>query len=281
MGENTLKHTLVITSFITSFLFVFTSCIPTNNAASNSDNTSNARKERTVSRETTTVSNNPQNNNANPKNNNGGQVRKNSNRQRNTNGENVRTIPRSNENNKHRVSSNPFEKRQHALKHITKEDERFAVDTTYYLLTMEDGVTKTTSSSVNSAGYANNQEFRENLIRSFDATIAEFEQSILFDCSMFKIFSSQFSFNDSLRQTAIFYYAECCVVTNNLEEAVFVLEALSKEKMNRTVAPKVIVRLGQLHCVTGDIRQADRYFKRLKKEYPRSIYNQVADCSRL
>lgn len=273
-----LTHTTYkIALTITFCLIIFTACVPVNN---NTSSKSNTRKERTENRETTVE--NISKNNSNQRNINV-QSRRGSKNQTNENG---RIVSNANENTKNRntkntANSNPFEKRKNALKNITDEKERFSIDTTYYLLTMENGITQTTSSVDLTGGFANSIEHRENLINSFETTIAEFENSFLFDCNVFRVFANQFSFNDSLYQEAIFYYAECCISNNNLEEAIFVLEALSKEKLNRGVAPKVIVRLGQLHCISGDTKQAERYFKRLKKEFPRSIYNQIADCMRL
>lgn len=257
---------------------VFVSCIPKPDGTSKQQ-TSN-RAERTNSRvaETDKSKENTQNNTAN---------KNRRSREETRNGASTaKEIPQYSERTKNargNTAANPFERKRNALKNITNENERFNIDTTYYLLTMEDGNTlKTNDVNLAAGGVpASVHEYRDNLVLSFIDNIEKAEKSDLFDCVIFKAFAAQFTFSDSLRQEADFQYAECCIGNNNLDEAFFVLETLSKEKLNRGVAPKVLVRLGQLCCVFGDTQQADKYFKRLKREHPRSIYTRIADCSRL
>ena len=172
----------------------------------------------------------------------------------------------------------PESKREELLKDIIDERDRF-IDTTYYMLRMQEGNTEIVTGVSLAAG--KNQDYYENLIRSFISVVEEAERSYMTDCSIFSIYANQFDFNDSLRQEALFYAAECLVNSDQLQAAANQFEDLSKEKLNRGVAPKVYVRLGQVYCLMGDRTKANRIFNRLKKEYPRSVYIQLADCNRL
>lgn len=176
------------------------------------------------------------------------------------------------------AAANPFDRRQEQLKDVTNESDRF-IDTTYYMLKMEEGAIEVVSDVA--IGGERTQAFYEKLIRDFMKATADAEQSTTFDCNVFNIYAGQFSFNDSLLQEAQYSFAECSISHDRLEDAAVALEALCSEKMHRGVAPKALVRLGQVYCILGDNARAQRYFARLKKEYPRSVYNQLADCGRL
>ena len=269
---------------------IFVSCVPKPDGTSK-QNTSNSRTERTNNRvaekDSKTNANETAKSKETAQNNTATKGRKSREEAKNESPA-VKEVPKysekvKNTKNNNAAANNPFERRKNALKNITNENERFSIDTTYYILTMENGNTiKTSDINLVTGGTPTNiREHRDNLVLSFIENIEKSEKSEMFDCMIFKAFASQFTFSDSLRQEADFYYAECCIGNNNLEEAQFVLETMSKEKLNKGVAPKVLVRLGQLCCVAGDTQQAEKYFKRLKKEHPRSIYTQLADCSRL
>lgn len=176
------------------------------------------------------------------------------------------------------AGTNPFARRQELLNDVADESERF-IDTTYYMLKMEEGTIEIVSDVA--TGGERTQEFYEKLIRDFMKAQADAEQSATFDCNVFNIYASQFSFNDSLFQEAQYSFAECNISNDRLEEAAAALETLCSEKMHKDVAPKALVRLGQVYCILGDNAKARRYFNRLKKEFPRSVYNQLADCGRL
>ena len=285
-----MKYKFSICKIILTVIFIgvfIVACVPVNNNKNNSNN-SNQNRGRTESRSTAVTVDNKTvtdvgNRNVSTTNNVHLQSRRDERNQRGSSAKSVNlNTNNQNRNSRSNTNSNPFEKRKNALKNVTDEQDRFLIDTTYYLLTMENGITRTTNNADMTGGFStNSREYRENLFHSFVETVAEFENSTLFDCNRFRIFINQFSFDDSLRQEAGFYYAECLIGSNNIAEAIAVLDALSNERMDRGVAPKVIVRLGQLYCLVGNTRQADKYFKRLKREFPRSIYNQIADCSRL
>jgi TolA-binding protein len=175
--------------------------------------------------------------------------------------------------------SQPFEERKKLLKDVTSDKDRF-IDTTYYFLFMEDGETKIGLAD-NATPDANIKQYRENLIVAFNKSIEDLENKNFSNCNTFKYFINKFDFNDSLRQEATFYLAECNIMNNQIDEDLSNLESISNAKLNRAVAPKILVRIGQIYCLLGDNSQAEQYFKRLKKSYPNSIYNKLADCSRL
>ncbi len=174
--------------------------------------------------------------------------------------------------------SNQLEKRKLALKDITVEEERF-IDTTYYFLAMENGKT-TVGTHTGIFPSAGQEPTNAEFIQMFNKSIEEAESTDNYNCAVFKYFADKFTFSDSLRQEANFQLAECNINNNNLHNALELLETLTTEKMNKAVAPKILVRIGQVYCAIGDNAQAEKYFKRLKKEYPKSIFNQIADCSR-
>ncbi len=178
---------------------------------------------------------------------------------------------------KHRKKNKPFENRKKLLKDITSDKDRF-VDTTYYFLFMEDGETKVGLGSPRAG--ENIVEHRKKLILNFNNAIEDLDKEKISNCNIFKYFADEFKFNDSLQQEAIFYSAECDIMNNKLDEALSNLHSLAETKMNRAIAPKVLVRIGQLYCVLGDKEEAAKFFKKLKKSFPKSIYNKLADCSR-
>jgi TolA-binding protein len=172
----------------------------------------------------------------------------------------------------------PFEQRKNKLKDIDNEEDRF-IDTTYYVLTMEDGIT-TVSNDISKAG-ATRAQLLEMLITNYIETVKKFENNKPVEPETFRMFSQQLAFNDSLRQDADYYSAEANLQHNNIDEAIGTLETLCNSKPNRAIAPKALLRLGQVYCLTGNTKDAEKYFKRLKKEFPRSPLNKSADCGRM
>ena len=175
-------------------------------------------------------------------------------------------------------NNSPFAKTQVKLKDVSHERDRF-IDTTYYMLKMENDNTEIMSNVVLAGGRT--AEYFEQLIRAFDADVNKYENAEMYDCSNFLIYANQFDFNDSLRQKAIYYYADCCASRDLLVESMEALEGLVKNKMHRSIAPLALSKLGQIYCMLGERSKADRIFKRLKKEFPRSSLIQSADCSRM
>jgi TolA-binding protein len=171
--------------------------------------------------------------------------------------------------------NNPFAKTQEKLKGIINESDRF-IDTTYYMLKMENDSTEIMSNVVLAGG--NTTEYFEKLIRTFDNDVNKYDNMTMFDCGNFSIYANQFGFNDSLRQKAIYHYADCCSNHDLLEESAQVLEELLKEKMNKNIAPSVLSKLGQIYCLMDKKSKADKIFKRLKKEFPKVTFS---DCSKL
>ena len=144
---------------------------------------------------------------------------------------------------------------------------------------MENGETKVIENLFPTEG--GEKETRQDLINMFNKTVESLEMNNIYNCSVLKYFIEKFDFSDSLHQEAIFQYSECNINNNNLDEALWNLEELLQNKLNKNIVPKVLVRIGQIYCVLGETAQADKYFNRLRKEYPKSIYNKLADCGRL
>lgn len=77
----------------------------------------------------------------------------------------------------------------------------------------------------------------------------------------------------------LFYASECFIAKNSFDPARKILiELLSRDDLNIDIKEKALVRLGQVFCIDGDVVSAERLFKQLKREYPKSIYLQIADC---
>ena len=179
---------------------------------------------------------------------------------------------------KNNSNNSPFAKTEEKLKNISNESERF-IDTSYYMLKMENDVTEEMTNVV--FAEERNVKYFDELIRTFDIDVGKYENTRMYDCNNFLIYSNQFTFSDSLKQLAIYHYANCCANYDLLDESVNTLEELVKNKMNRNIAPLALSKLGQIYCLQGEKKKAEKIFKRLKKEYPRSSLIQSADCHRM
>lgn len=79
---------------------------------------------------------------------------------------------------------------------------------------------------------------------------------------------------------AFFYASECYIAKNKFEPSKkILLELISRKDIDGPLTERIYVRLGQIYCVEGDKDEAQKYFKRLKIEYPKSQYFSVANCS--
>ena len=182
-------------------------------------------------------------------------------------------------NNKNNAADkNPFAKKQEKLKDVSHEDERF-VDTTYYMIKMENEQTEIITNAIIAGGKT--ADYFEKLIKEFDVDVKRYENMSMYDCSNFLRYSNQFSFNDSLKQKALYHYADCCLGNDMLNEATETLEKMLKDKLHKSIEPLTLLKLGQVYCLKSEKNKAEKVFKRLKKEYPRSPLLQSADCSRM
>jgi len=177
-------------------------------------------------------------------------------------------------------NKNPYLSAETKLKDITLESDRF-IDTTYYIIKMEDDTTEIITNVVAGFGTTKNIEYFEKLIKSFDLDVLKYERMEIFDCANFLMYSNQFEFNDSLQQKALYHYGDCCFFNDNLDEAAIVFERLSKVKLNRNIAPLILHKLGQIYCIKGEKSKANKTFRRLKKEFPKHQLVKYSDCSQM
>jgi len=98
-------------------------------------------------------------------------------------------------------------------------------------------------------------------------------------CKMFNDMKSQYSEGDSLYFDVLFYSSECMIIEDDLYGAESILkELLVNPEVSSTIRQKVLVRLGQVYCVLGNKEMANTLFKKLKQEYPNSVYLPLANC---
>jgi TolA-binding protein len=84
---------------------------------------------------------------------------------------------------------------------------------------------------------------------------------------------------DSLYYETLFFVCECNIINENFDEAEMKLIKMYNDKITpKAVYEKVLVRLGQIYCYKNDIKTAKKYFQKVKKEFPNSIYLPFANC---
>ena len=77
-----------------------------------------------------------------------------------------------------------------------------------------------------------------------------------------------------------FYISECKIQFSENNDAEEILKKLTENSsVNQNILEKAIVRLGQLYCIMDKKEQANSYFQRLKREFPKSQYLHFADCN--
>lgn len=114
----------------------------------------------------------------------------------------------------------------------------------------------------------------------FDLAVQEFDnENYEQACSKAAYFAETFAFGDSLYYESLFLLSECSIVNEDFDEAEKILKSLAYEKsLLPAIEEKVLVRLGQLYCVKNKPKTARKYFKKLKRKYPHSIYIPLANC---
>lgn len=120
-----------------------------------------------------------------------------------------------------------------------------------------------------------------SLDEEFDLAIIAFEGENYADaCDKFAFFAETFTPNDSLWYESRYYVAECELLKNQLAKAKGILSGLVEDgRLPRSVLERSLVRYGQLLCVEGDDAAAESYFARLRREFPNSIYMELANCA--
>lgn len=120
----------------------------------------------------------------------------------------------------------------------------------------------------------------EDIKGAFTQTVNEFKAGLYeTSCEKFSIFAGTLAQGDSLLYEAIFYDCECKILDDNIIDAKIILsELLSDKDITDRVMQKVLVRLGQIECVSGNSEKANEYFNELKVKYPNSKYIKLANC---
>lgn len=178
-------------------------------------------------------------------------------------------------------TNSTFTEREEALKGITNDAERFT-DTTLYHFFTENGEIVRIDTSIVRAGELTFDNAKKLILGFYDLTHPQNTSAeATFECDTFLWYAKKLNFNDSLRQEALYQYAVCAMNNNpdNPSEAIDTLEALlDDETLNKGVKPKILCYVGQAYCQANNKNKATKYFKQLKKEFPKSEYLPLANC---
>lgn len=98
-------------------------------------------------------------------------------------------------------------------------------------------------------------------------------------CDKFNQFAQTIAQGDSLYYEAVFYSSECSLIRGDMNAGKQLLNGLLAEKTLPDIClQKTLVRLGQIYCMEDNKIKASQYFNRLKREFPNSVYNKIANC---
>jgi TolA-binding protein len=99
-------------------------------------------------------------------------------------------------------------------------------------------------------------------------------------CPKFVELAKSLTNGDSLQFESLFYCSECALVSQDLGKAEIYLNKLLKNSaIGSNLTERVLVRLGHVNCAKDNLKEAGKYFSRLKKEYPKSDYLPLANCN--
>jgi len=80
----------------------------------------------------------------------------------------------------------------------------------------------------------------------------------------------------------LFFASECFIAKNSFEPSQRLLvQVLSSNDITDDLKERAIIRLGQVFCVQGDAVSAERLFRQLRREFPKSIYIPIANCDNM
>ena len=100
-------------------------------------------------------------------------------------------------------------------------------------------------------------------------------------CNNFKVFLENYNQRDAIYYDARFHLGECLVLNNSTNEAIEIFNhILNSQNVPDEIVQQALVRIGQVYCSQNKMSLAQRYFTRLKNEYPKSIYLRVANCDK-
>lgn len=120
-----------------------------------------------------------------------------------------------------------------------------------------------------------------DLQAQYDSALDEFDKENYSDaCEKFNSLNGTVDQNSPLYYETLFYSVECELLNEkyNIAEKTL-LDMLDVEKqLPEDILQKVLVRLGHINCIKGKKTTAEKYFTRLKNEFPDSKYLKWADC---
>jgi TolA-binding protein len=124
-------------------------------------------------------------------------------------------------------------------------------------------------------------EKRKGYSDDFSAAVKEFDdENYKQACPKFRSFAETFSPGDSLYYEAQFFYSECLIQENKIEQGKTILQKIENDdQLTDIVRERVLVRMGQIYCLEDKEEKAEEYFRTLRNDYPRSLYIPLADCS--
>lgn len=144
---------------------------------------------------------------------------------------------------------------------------RFA-DTTYIYL---DGANSSNEIEISEASH---EELYRQALNKFN------NEDYNSACNNFKVFLENYTLRDNIYYDARFHLGECLVLNNSISEAIDIFNnILNSQNVPDEVIQQALVRLGQVYCSQNKMSLAQRYFTRLRNEYPKSIYLKVANCN--
>ncbi len=116
----------------------------------------------------------------------------------------------------------------------------------------------------------------------FKKAESRFEAGLYDVCDKMKIFADIFADGDSLQFEAMFLQAECALINNEFEKGKELLLLIKNdERTPNSVKEKILVRLGHVCCVMDRKAEAQKYFNKLREEYPSSEFIKLANCEAL
>lgn len=149
----------------------------------------------------------------------------------------------------------------------TNQSKPIATDTTVIVINTSGKQSSTTTNS-------------PILSNQFDEAVSLFNtEQYNRACPMFISFIGTLKQGDSLYYEAIFFHCECLIIDENINRAESMLnDVLNDRLLPNSVLEKILVRLGHIYCFQDRITLANRFFTRLRNEFPNSRYIAIANC---
>jgi len=138
----------------------------------------------------------------------------------------------------------------------------------------------TTTIYLNIHGIENN-----NSIVDIDEILLEAED--LFYSEDYKKANQKFKFVNETVSTELpekyisdYYLAEDLITKNDFDDALLILNKLYKSDLTPAdIQEKTTLRIGQIYCILGQNKAANKFFKIFKNKYSNSVYINLSDCT--